>query len=107
MWQLKTIQDENKNIQKVDTIFYSFQRQAIFSYTILTGTSSDLPVIYGYVDFPAKDKLHIQLDRMYEQTSEPDRMLWKGMQTEYDILKLTSKEMILEQEGKLFNFIKF
>jgi hypothetical protein len=113
MWQLKTIQDENANVQVVDTIYYSFQRQAIFSYTILNGDISkpySTVVIHGYVDFPDQDKLHIQIDKLiapgYLAYLE-DKILWNGMETDYDIVKLNSKEMILGQNGKLYKFIKF
>ncbi|MCL1937136.1 MAG: lipocalin-like domain-containing protein [Candidatus Azobacteroides sp.] len=111
MWQLKTIQDENGETQKVDTIFYSFQRQAIFSCTILNGDTSNYSdptvIVYGYIDFPAKDKLHIQLDKMYENLPYQEMVLWKGMQTEYDIVRLSSKELILRQDEKKYNFVKF
>jgi len=110
MWQLKTIQDENGETQKVDTVFYCFQRQAIFSCTILKGDTSNYSdptlIVYGYIDFPVKDKIHIQLDKMYEGLYE-EILLWKGMQTEYDIIRLNSKEMILGQDDKKYTFIKF
>ncbi|MDR2691501.1 MAG: hypothetical protein LBB73_04280, partial [Dysgonamonadaceae bacterium] len=65
MWQLKAIEDSLHTIP-VDTIFYSFQRQSIFSYTILQEKES-LPatttVIYGFIDFPDNNHLHIQLDK--------------------------------------------
>lgn len=111
MWQLKTIQDENGNTQKVDTVFFSFQRQAIFSCTILNGDTTIFPdptaIVYGYIDFPVKDKLHIQLDKMYEGQYYRELLLWEGMQTEFDIVRLSSKELILRQEERRYNFVKF
>jgi hypothetical protein len=108
MWQLKTITDSNNQISSVDTIYYSFQRQAIFSYTIINN-NSDAPqttIIYGYIDFPDDDKLHILLDKSY-QNKYDKLLLWKGIETAYDIVKLNSKDMILKQDDKTYHFIKF
>jgi hypothetical protein len=112
MWQLKTIQDENGQTQKVDTVFFSFQRQAIFCCTILNGDTSNYAyptlIVYGYIDFPVKDKLHIQLDKMYDEPLlYQEVLLWEGIQTEYDIVRLSSKELILRQDEKRYNFVKF
>jgi len=108
MWQLKTIEDKSGRIQTVDTIFYSFQSQHFFSFTQLNaGTTQFEPVfiMYGYVCFPDKDRMLIQLD--------PDHgglfplMPWNLERTIYFIRKLTSKEMVLENEGDIYRFIKF
>jgi hypothetical protein len=109
MWQLKTIQSEDGNIQKIDTLYYSFQRQVIFSYTLLFHENNNYAahVLYGYVYFPEEGKMHIQMDR---NTNDDDRIQllpWKDYETYYDIVKLTSKEMVLFSEGKTYNFIKF
>ncbi|GHT04089.1 hypothetical protein FACS189423_06250 [Bacteroidia bacterium] len=108
MWQLKTIADEGGNVQTVDTAFYSFQRQALFSYTLLNG-NMNLPeptqIVYGYIDFPAENKLHIQIDA--NQYDLLFLLPWHDQQVTYDILKLNSKELILGQDGTHYNFIKF
>jgi hypothetical protein len=99
MWQLKTIQDENENTQTVDTLFYSFQRQAIFSCTILKEKENEAAtsiVIYGFIDFPDNNQLHIQLD---EKEGEID--------ITYNIVELDSKKMVLFNDGKTYNFVKY
>ncbi|MDR0682252.1 MAG: lipocalin-like domain-containing protein [Dysgonamonadaceae bacterium] len=109
MWQLKTIQDENENIQTVDTIFYSFQRQAIFSYTILQEKENEAEtsiLIYGFIDFPDNDQLHIQLDE--KQKNLAHLLIWEGKSdVTYNIVKLDSKKMVLFNDGKTYNFIKY
>lgn len=110
MWQLKTIQDENGNSRAVDTIFYSFQRQKIFSYTLLTKNAIDQDiarVFYGYVYFPAEDTLHIQLDKSYDRPDIHDLLLWKGSEAKYNIIKLSSKELILKQDQETYSLKKF
>jgi hypothetical protein len=104
MWQLKTIEDANHQTQSVDTIFYSFQRQAIFSYTVVHQDKSD-PPIYGFIDFPDKDHLHILLDTGSEWQKE--QVLWKEMNVTYEILLLNSKYMQLSQNGIVYSFNKF
>jgi hypothetical protein len=111
MWQLKTIQEKDDTVWMVDTIYYSFQRQALFAYTILnsdTAQTNPTDIIYGFVDFPGKEELHIQIDKKYTNNQIAiDRLLWKDIHTTYTILKLNSKEMILGQDEKKYNFIKF
>jgi hypothetical protein len=110
MWQLKTIQDENAHVQAIDTIFYGFQRQAIFSYTLLhekEKTAATAEVIYGYVEFPDSKQLHIQLDEK-ENWKKNVLWLWEGENNViYDIVKLDSKKMVLSRNNKTYNFVKY
>lgn len=110
MWQLKTIGDSAGRIQTVDTIYYSFQAQRLFAFTQLNGgpwQSQPAFVMYGYVDFPAKDRMLIRLDPAHGGLFT--HMPWSLERTTYFIRKLTSKEMILEneEEGDTYQFIKF
>jgi hypothetical protein len=109
MWQLKTIQDGNENVQTVDTVFYSFQRQAIFSYTVLhekEKKAATADVIYGYVEFPNLNQLHILLDEN-ENWKKDLLLLWEGENNvTYDIVKLDSKKMVLFRNNKTYNFMK-
>ena len=108
MWQLKTIEDKTGHIQIVDTIYYSFQARRLFTVTQLNaGILQFEPVLvaYGYVDFPAEDRMVIRLD--------PAGAIffpflpWSLEHTTYFIRKLSRKEMILENEGDTYRFIKF
>ena len=108
MWQLKTIEDKTGHIQTVDTIYYSFQAQRLFTFTQLNaGPMQFEPVfiMYGYVYFPDKDHMNIQLDPAHGMLFS--LMPWDLENTTYSIRKLTSKEMILENEGDIYRFIKF
>jgi hypothetical protein len=118
MWQLKTIEEDNHPTQTIDTIFYSFQRQAIFEYTLLH-EEENLPATYtaicGYIDFPNNDHLHIQMDKsvfINKVTGEKeyfqlDKLLWKEEETTYEINELNSKKLKLRQNGVDYNFIKY
>lgn len=109
MWQLKTIEDTaTHQTQPVDTIYFAFQRQAIFSYTVLhekENKPATATYIYGYIDFPDNDHLHIQLDKSYE--SRKGDVLWKDTSVTYDIIQLNSKHLILSQNGSVYYFNKF
>jgi hypothetical protein len=108
MWQLKTVEDENKNSQIIDTIFYSFQRQAIFSYTILKeeeGKPATYSILYGYINFPEENQLLIQLDKNYLWGKS--LLPWDGEGTTFDIVQLNSRHLVLRQDGKTYNFIKY
>jgi hypothetical protein len=109
MWQLNTISNKSNNIQVVDTIYYSFQHHSIFSYTILNGDKAQTDptvVIYGYADFPEKNKLHIQLDKGFFY-NHPELLLWEGTETTYNLLQLSGKKMVLEQDENIYHFTKF
>lgn len=109
MWQLKTIQSEDGSVQLVDSAYYSFQRQTIFTYTLLYKDANNVEkahVLYGYVYFPEERKMKIQLDKMYSEY-QFEFFPWIEMEVNFDIVKINSKEMILFSEGKTFNFIKF
>ena len=107
MWQLKTIEDENHVISPIDTIFYSFQRQAIFAYTILQekeNAAATAEVLYGYVDFPSDKKMIIQLDNRYHVIQS--KTFWNDTIVTYDILRLDAKKMVLSEDNKIYSFIK-
>ncbi|MDR0543458.1 MAG: lipocalin-like domain-containing protein [Dysgonamonadaceae bacterium] len=108
LWQLKTIQTADKTAP-VDTIYYSFMlKRYEFSYIILHDRSTEpdqASTRYGYVDFPTKTQMHILMDKNHGATSE---LLWSGMEVSYDIVKLSSREMILEDKAAVkYYFIKF
>jgi hypothetical protein len=107
LWQLKTIRTANQ-ITPVDTIYYSFMlKRYEFSYIVLHDQSPEpeqASTVYGYVDFPTKDKIHIRMDEYHGETSE---LLWNDDEVSYNILKLTAKEMVLEDNATQYYFIKF
>ena len=111
MWQLKTVQSGDGCVQTIDSVYYSFQRQTIFAYTLLFKDNDNIDkahVLYGYAYFPEEGKMNIQLDKIYSEY-QFDRLPWINMDVHFDIVKLNSKEMILfsESERKTYNFIKF
>ncbi|MDL2323448.1 lipocalin-like domain-containing protein [Bacteroidales bacterium OttesenSCG-928-A17] len=109
MWQLKTIEDKEGIIHPVDTIYYSFQRQCVFSYTSLEKNElghEKAWVRYGYVDFPNDKLMHIKMDQGNDEATL-NSLPWKGMEVEYEILHLSSKKMTLGFEGETYSFIKF
>jgi len=108
MWQLKTIKDKTGRIQTVDTIYYSFQAQRMFTFSQLNALPMQFEstlIMYGYVDFPAKDCMVIQMDSSGEGWFW--KLPWQSKSITYVIQKLTCKEMILESEGDIYRFIKF
>lgn len=103
MWQLKTIVDGSDHAVQVDTIFYAFQRQSIFSYTVLQQENAS--IIYGFIDFPDNDHLHILLDKSYY--SQASFVLWKDTGTVYDIIRLDAKHLTLSQNRIYYYFNKY
>jgi hypothetical protein len=108
MWQLKTIEDSLHHIQPVDTIFYAFQRQSIFSYTLLyehENQPATCQIIYGYIDFPDPNRLHIQLDERFYNSAR--YTLWQNTNVIYDIIHLDSKRLTLSKDRTFYYFNKY
>jgi hypothetical protein len=132
MWQLKTVENTDGK-HPVDTIFYSFQYQRIFSVTILNAdhikswnSGDPTVVIYGYTHFTADNQLTLDINKpedVYQAESPennyrkddywkfipwatPDRTKSSATLT---IKKQTSKELVLKQEdtNSTYSFIKF
>jgi hypothetical protein len=59
MWQLKTVQNEERSEIKVDTVFYSFQRETVFSFTLLENSKFAAYPVYGYMNMLSDHKVHI------------------------------------------------
>jgi hypothetical protein len=108
MWQLKSIRESDGSIQWVDTMYYSFQSQRLFAFTQLNGDvlqSNPTLVLYGYADFPDRDHLHIEMDVQGEYYFS--LLPWQSASVDYFIHKCSAKEMLLEDKGVLYQFIKF
>jgi hypothetical protein len=112
LWQLKAIETAGQTVP-VDTIYYSFQsKQEGFLYTVLhenSGLFDQTETYYGYVDFPSKSQIHILMDADHHWEEPLAALLWHDTEVTYDILKLSSKEMVLKQKEKeeRYQFIKF
>ena len=112
MWQLKTVQDADENIIPVDTVFYSFQREVLFSFTLLDNPQQ-ATVIYGYMDMPADDKLHVLIDKNSAWGGDLDKFLnlsgWSSVDIVFDIKKYNHSELVLfdSENGKTYTLKKF
>jgi hypothetical protein len=110
MWQLKYTIDQNEDKEVIDTVFYSFQRQRLFSYTWLTKNEIGQevsPVMYGYIDFPDDDTMHIIMDTNTNNADSYQNLPWKGPEVTYTIVRLKSDKMILDDGIKEYHFKKF
>jgi hypothetical protein len=111
-WQLKTI-DENGVISQVDTVFYSFQRGMIFSFTTLVNPDST-SISYGYISFPAENELLISLDTtrnedgyLYNVVGDFKELSgWDNLYNLFTIESIDNKNMVLSSDGKIYSFKK-
>ena len=113
MWQLKTVQDINGNVVQVDTVYYSFQREVIFSLTVLENPKLALSPIYGYVDMPSDNKVHVQIDAQFAGNDNFRWFLslsgWSSADIVFDIKKYNSSDLVLfdSEAGKTYTLKKF
>ncbi|KAA6302519.1 MAG: hypothetical protein EZS26_001351 [Candidatus Ordinivivax streblomastigis] len=105
MWQLKTIEEAGGSSHPVDTIYYSFQRQTLFAYTILNywpERPDPILLVYGLIDLSVADRLTIHIPNDWKKD-----VLWQDSIITYTIRQLNAKKMVLEQEDVKYHFIKF
>ncbi|MDR0427647.1 MAG: lipocalin-like domain-containing protein [Dysgonamonadaceae bacterium] len=107
MWQLKTIQsEENENIQKIDSVFYSFMlKRNVFSYTILKDVEK-VNIYYGYIDNLSENEILINMDENFWTDDFRSNSDWTEKQRIFQIHKLNSKNMTLFNDGKIYQFKK-
>jgi len=112
MWQLKTVQDMEGNKIHVDTIYYSFQRETIFSFTVLSNPKSAF-VIYGYADMPSGNKVHVLIDNKSSGDDDFQRFLrlsgWSYADIVFHIEKYNKSNLVLfdSGNGKTYTLKKF
>jgi len=103
MWQLQTI-EENGITSPVDTVFYSFMKGKVFSYTILI-TPDTARVFYGYIDALSEKEILINIDDKYFQRLKGNSD-WEESQRVFGIESINSRKMILSSERKTYSFKK-
>lgn len=114
MWQLKTVEDVDGNIVQIDTVYYSFQREAVFSYTVLENLKYAMPPVYGYVDMPSDNEVHVLIDsRSGSRSGSLEWFLglsgWSSHDVIFEIKKYNNTDLVLfdEGNGKTYTFKKF
>jgi len=113
MWQLKTITDINGNESRVDTVFYSFQREAVFSFSITENEKFVYYPFYGYMDMPSDSKVHILLTEISTYPERIELFLlfsgWSSADITFDIKNYNNTNLVLfdSESGKTFTLKKF
>lgn len=104
MWQLKSVTNAYGETNKVDSIFYSFQEKAIFTFTVLKNENA-ANIVYGYSKFLSDDKLSIWINE--NNLSEEFLKLsgWADYEETFIIDKFDSKSLILTSEANKKKYI--
>ena len=104
MWQLQTI-EENGITSPVDTVFYSFMKGKVFSYTVLR-TPDAANVFYGYIDALSEKEILIKIDDKYFSEYFQGISDWEKQQRVFGIENRNTQKMTLSSEGKTYSFKK-
>ena len=101
-WQMKTV-EKNGVVTVVDTVWYNFQSESIFSIQIYVARQDEYLAIIGMKTL--KDNvLSIELG----STEYIDYSDWDSIYRSFTIDKVNRKELILiSEEGYKYSFIKF
>lgn len=101
-WQLKTV-EKNGTETPVDTVWYNFQSESIFSVQVYVPQQDTVLVLLGFKTENEK-VLSIQLQsEAYLEYSD-----WGGTERLFTIEKLNKKNLKLRsEEGYHYSFIKF
>lgn len=101
-WQLKTV-EKNGMVTPVDTVWYNFQSESVFSMQVYVPQEDTVLVILGMKQ-QTDHVLSIELDsETYNEYSD-----WNGIYRTFTIDKLGQKSLILRSEEEyLYTFKKF
>ena len=114
-WQLRSI-DDNGVVTSVDTVFYSFQRGSLFSYTLLSHSDTDnASVSYGYVNFPSENEMVIAMDVTENEYGDHKNIIkdfllladWEDYTKTFAVISIDSKKMVLSSGQKTYSFKKY
>lgn len=105
-WKLTSIKLPDQTELAVDSQFYAFQKEEVFSFTrLLSGKQSD--ICYGYADYPDKEHVHIVIDQNHTSLDFPTVSHWNSFDALFEIKTNTTGSLILEKGDTLFILKKF
>ena len=102
-WQLREYQYPDGSVQKIDSVFYGFQKGSFIA--VYMGTDGDYRSMHGYYDEPAEDSLTIHLwspnvnDATYRKWFG-----WENQMRSFRVLDLSSKSMKLDYKDTVYVF---
>jgi hypothetical protein len=108
-WKLQQVVSPDGDIQKVDTIFYGFQKQTAFSFTVLVSPDAMYQYYaYGYLYFPESNKIRIKMEL---NSDNLDAFLqysgWSSSDETFLIDINGNKMRLVDSKERTFYFIKY
>lgn len=101
-WQLKTV-EKNGTETPVDTVWYNFQSESVFSVQVYVPLQDTVLVLLGF-----KKEENKVLSIRLESEAHLDRVDWSGQNRSFTIEKVNRKNLQLRsEEGYNYSFIKF
>ncbi len=107
-WQLQQITYPDSTTEPVDTVFYAFQKQTAFSFTVLVNPDS-ATISYGYLYFPEDDHVRIKMD-MDHGISENEFLSFSGWASTDETFLVDihgNKMTLIDSRQRVFQFKKF
>ena len=105
-WQLQHVTYPNGKIEFVDTVFYAFQNQAVFSFTTLINADST-SISYGYLDLPEENQIYIKMDLNH---SDPDFLTLSGWASTNETFVIDfqgNKMEMIDSQERVLQFKRF
>ena len=103
-WQLKFNELSNGDIEKVDSVFYNFQKESFSAICLLN--NGQYESFFGNYTLK-ENKISINLLPEYEGVLYNKYFGWNNWQREFTIDKLNSTIMQLNFQGNIANFRKY
>jgi len=113
-WQLKTIEYPDGNTSRVDTIYYSFQKQTVFAFTHLINPEA-ASLSYGYLDFPSDSEVCISMDTQKDNEGNFINIIndfleisgWNDYSQTFNIQKVNGSNLVLIHNDTIYSFKRF
>ena len=105
-WQLNQVTYPNGRIELVDTVFYAFQKQTVFSFTTLINADSTC-ISYGYIDLQEENRIRILMDLNH---SDPDFLAlsgWTSTDETFSVDIQKNKMNMVDSRERVLQFKRF
>ena len=112
-WQLKTVEQAGGIVTSVDTVWYNFQSASLFMYQLYYAEKDTFIHWYGYKVQPEEYKVDLafELVSVFNPNLKVEEFLpytdWEGSMRSFTVEKVTSKNLILNGDNKIYSFKKF
>ncbi len=107
MWQLKTVEDASGAVLRVDSVYYCFQMEATFAYTVRRNENSS-STYSGYLSFPSEEEVTITIEEK-DRNGFLAASDWNDYIETFTVRRVDGSRLVLysDTRQRIYSFQKF